>query len=109
MSYDFSMKTNHCPLCDRYDEHGDLNYTYNVSPMFRLALGDSGVHQLAKMKAPEAIDLLDRGIRDMDRNPQAYEALNPSNGWGSFEGARMCLVTIKEWFEKYPDGTLIVE
>ena len=105
MSYDFSMKK----MVTQEVEIEELNYTYNISPMFRLALGENGIHELEDVSHDVALDLLDIAIRDMEENPEDYKALNPTNGWGDAEGAKMCLVTIREWFRKHPDCTFVIE
>jgi len=104
MSYDFSMEQE----VTKVEEVAELNYTYNVAPMFIRALGSGGIHKLVGIPHFEAIQLLTAGIKDMDAHPKSYEELNPENGWGNFEGARMCLVTIRDWFLKYPDATFTI-
>lgn len=36
--------------------------------------------------AAEIIPILKHGIDKMKRNPEIYKELNPSNGWGDYEG-----------------------
>lgn len=72
----------------------DTNCTFNVSPMFRLALGKDGIKQLNELSRENCIILLQDGIKDMKENPEIYKKLNPENGWGSYEGALETLENI---------------
>ena len=72
----------------------DINYTFNVAPMFQLALGKGGIKQLNELNREEAIKLLKVGIKDMEENPEIYKKLNPENGWGNYEGALNTLIKI---------------
>jgi hypothetical protein len=82
--------------------------TYNLAPMFHLAgfyeamknetggagnfaevcLGQ-GRQRLDRppMTGAELAPIVRKGLADMNARPEAYEALNPPNGWGSFAGA----------------------
>jgi hypothetical protein len=62
------------------------NYTANVSGMWADALG----HRLADLKgrtAGDCIDTLRRAVADMENRPEHYQAMNPPNGWGNYDGA----------------------
>lgn len=37
-------------------------------------------------KAQDAIIILEKGLNELESNPEKYRLLNPSNGWGSYEG-----------------------
>lgn len=62
------------------------NYTSNVAPMWRKAMpktdGLAGMHG---MIAKDAAAVLRAGIARMEAEPDAYRALNPTNGWGGFD------------------------
>jgi len=80
MSYDISL------VKGEKEVYND-NYTYNVSPMFRDAIGGGGLHELYDKKAVEVIPMLENAITKMKNNPEHYEVMNPSNKWGNYEGA----------------------
>ena len=85
------------------------NYTYNVAGMFADALsvdpalsmsdgisrimgfdgsdGPYGVHRFHGAPCVEAAGPLAEGVRRMEADPAHYRAMNPDNGWGSYEGA----------------------
>lgn len=71
------------------------NYTYNVSPMYVDALGYSLGDLDGKMSG-NVIEELSLGIEKMKQNPKKYIDMNPSNGWGDYEGALQFLVNIYE-------------
>lgn len=64
----------------------DQNITYNVGGMFRLALGRP-LRDFDGAPAVEACSIFRQGQRDMEDRPDVYKAMNPPNGWGSYEGA----------------------
>ena len=78
------------------------NYTSNVAQMYFDALGGDGIRQFAGMKAKDAIPILREGVRKMRENPEKYKDMNPSNGWGDYEGALELLEWMLEKCEKYP-------
>ncbi len=102
------------------------NITYNVDPMFALALdgdADRGIQNggdvvlrrkdpalrrfIGKRAGdPDVIDALLGAVSVMEGEPEKFRALNPPNGWGDYEGAvdymrRFCLAC-----EQYPDATI---
>lgn len=104
MSYDFSVRI---PAGNKDAYVGDMNYTYNVSGMFRKALGCS-VRDLEKKQLGEHRDRLRKACADMAAHPEDYEAMNPPNGWGDAEGAAHVLRTILQWSIDYPNGYLAI-
>lgn len=63
-----------------------FNYTYNVRPMFVLAVRDGlySIHDLSGHSALMKLRLIRSAMED--HYPAILE-LNPSNGWGDFDGA----------------------
>ena len=90
---------------------GSINYniTYNVSPMFYLALdSEDGLRGLNELKCSEAIPKLQRAIEYFDNHWADMMSLNPKNGWGSADGARELLSDLLRDCFRYPDSTIIV-
>lgn len=85
-----------------------LNYTYNVAPMFRLALGDEGLRGLHGKTGLEAGGMLIVGITHMRGQRQQYLPLNPENGWGDYEGALDFLVRLLRVCTAHPKATVVV-
>ena len=65
----------------------DLNYTFNVSPMYYDAIGEIGMRGLSGMGGDEAYPILVDAIKKMKDSPDKYKEMNPPNGWGNYEGA----------------------
>lgn len=88
----------HCPA--------DIgNYTSNVSPMWTHALG----YELADLKdrlAADALPDLQRAVAAMEADPDKYEAMGPTNGWGGYEGAHRYLRDLRDACATHP-GTAI--
>lgn len=92
----------------------DHNYTWNVSRMYDKAFsrtldGDGGLSTLAGMKADLAGTLIDRVLHEMEANASVYQAMNPANGWGSFDGAMEFLRKIRRDCLAHPACVVRVE
>jgi hypothetical protein len=75
MSYDMSIG-------DR-----SFNYTYNVSGMWYDCYPDEGIRKHYGLSGFDALPVL-RKLRDhMEENKERLVEMNPSNGWGDFDGA----------------------
>lgn len=63
------------------------NHTYNVYPMYKKAIGGGLTEILNSKICSEVIPILRKGVLEMTENPAMYKAMNPKNGWGSYETA----------------------
>ncbi len=110
MSYDFSMSVNVGTERDpKWMDVGNFaaNYTYNVSPMFRLAFdGGKGINVLHMETGAKCAEFLDKAIERMAADPDEYGKLNPENGWGSYDGALTLLRTLRGWCEEAPGALM---
>ncbi len=87
MSWDATLRVPGVPWATR-----DWNYTHNTNRMINAALEDAGVvvdetwwKMLDGLTGTQGLDLLTT-IRDQfDAEPARYRAMNPENGWGSFD------------------------
>jgi hypothetical protein len=77
------------------------NYTANVSPMWTRALGEP-LADLHGRTAGGVVEQLDRAIAAMQAAPGEYEAMNPANGWGRFEGALNYLRDLRAACAEHP-------
>ena len=75
------------------------NYTYNISPMLRLAWDGAGMNDLDGKTARAAAPLLAAAIVSMTNDPKRFDVLNPENGWGNRDG---CV----EWLQGILDDCL---
>ena len=84
----------------------DMGYTYNISPMLRAA----GIHtrDMNEKTGEELSPLLDLAISRMQLDPEKYEAMNPENGWGDYEGAVNCLRKILSACVRHPRARIRV-
>lgn len=83
----------------------NTNITYNLSPMYYKAIDkDKGLKKLKGMTCKQALPIIDNAIKDMFENKKEYEKLNPSNGWGSYEGLLETFREIRNVCEDNPDG-----
>jgi hypothetical protein len=106
MSYDFRM------IVDAGGEtpgivFDDLNYTYNVSPMYYDAFdGNKGVNILQGKTGEECIPWLETAIKKFKADPEKYQKLNPKNGWGDYSGALRVLEELLMWCQEAPKANM---
>lgn len=75
--------------------------TYNLGPMFALALGKP-IREIEGQTAADVIPLLEKATAAMKRAPAKFKKLNPENGWGSYEGALESLCWLLEMCQEHP-------
>lgn len=86
------------------------NITYNLSDMYYKCIDkELGLKKLNGLSSKEALPIVKRAIEDMIENKEEYEKLNPSNGWGSYDGLLRDLRNLKESCEQIPDGVIEVD
>lgn len=83
----------------------ETNITYNLAKMYYKAIDkDLGLKKLKGMNCKDALPIIEKAIKDMVENKEEYEKLNPSNGWGSYEGLLKDFREIRNVCEDNPDG-----
>ena len=103
MSFDISMHYPDLPG-NRMPDNNYRNPTYNIAPMFALAIGEEeGIRFLDGKTGRECRPILKRAILDMESNMSVYRDLNPENGWGRAEDAVSVLRTLFQWTCMAPD------
>ena len=107
MSWDATLyrvvKVDHCPDCGHElspprteeSELGWWNTTHNVAPMIYRALEAAGIplakeetwwQRFSGMTAGEGREYLSAVIVQLEADPERFQAMNPPNGWGSYDG-----------------------
>lgn len=92
----------------------DMNYTSNVSKMWRKALegatiGRFQVESLGDMDGITArlcVPALWHAVAAMNADPLTYQAMDPANGWGDWGGAREFLEKLAKACELHPNATV---
>lgn len=88
------------------------NYTHNCNTMAHVA----GLYY--PVWRPDEIDInfahqlipyLRKGIAEMERDPKKFVALNPSNGWGSYDTFLPWLKNYLQACEKYPKAFVLAD
>lgn len=102
MSWDVSL------ICDGHEDVDCGNYTSNVAPMYKKALGISFRDIDGQLASGVALTLT-HGIIEMTSNPRVYRNMNPENGWGNYEGALWFLAKIIRECLFYPEFKVKVE
>ena len=85
----------------------ESNYTFNVYAMLQLVFpGENGIYCMTGEPANYCIITLQQAIMRLEHDPPRYIALNPPNGWGSYEGCLKWLRNILSHCEQHPLATL---
>jgi hypothetical protein len=82
------------------------NYTSNVSPMWTLALTEvmgerTRLSDTEGWSCERAAPILAKALAVMERDIDALRALEPSNGWGDYEGAAKYLGRVSALCERF--------
>jgi hypothetical protein len=83
-----------------------INYTTNVSGMYKAAMGGGGIRQLAGKTGRECLAILRLAILAMEDDPAKYKSMNPSNGWGDSESAIGLLRELSAWCVEAPRAVM---
>lgn len=93
---------------------GEWSYTGNVGPMICEALGVADAQdalpastgswhaRLDGLRGDRGADLLNRILRRLEANPARFEAMNPPNGWGTYDGLLKVLSDMRDAVGEYP-------
>jgi hypothetical protein len=82
------------------------NYTMNVSPMWRDALGGQLLREYHEAPCSEAAGPLAAAVERMETDPDRYQAMNPPNGWGDYDGALEFLRKLRDACVEHPAGRI---
>lgn len=82
------------------------NYTSNCGPMWRAAGAD--LAEFHGKTAAECLPILEAAITEMRAYPARYRAMNPGNGWGSYERLLPALGELASAFRSHPKATVEV-
>ncbi|MEO3856157.1 hypothetical protein [Acrocarpospora sp. B8E8] len=85
------------------------NYTMNVFPMWADALNGMSLREYHHALCSEAAGPLADGVKRMEADPEKYRAMNPSNGWGDYEGALNYLRAVAEACAAHPKCRIVVD
>lgn len=84
----------------------EWNYTSNCAAMWRHAGAD--LAEFDGLEGGEAAFLLAPAIARMEIDPEAYQAMNPKNGWGSYRTLVPALKELLTQFRAHPRATVKV-
>jgi len=85
-----------------------INITHNVTPMWIKAECYDALYNSDGMLAEETLPIIERAINEMLPNGPEYSLLEPSNGWGSYDGALVFLMNWRDLLRLYPKGIICV-
>lgn len=114
MSADFGASTPGCEGCGCTGHRlGDWNLTYNLTPMLKAA-GFPGWSEVVSERRSDGllptgantVPIFEAVLAELRANPEKYRAMNPPNGWGTYEGAVEVFADYIEKVGPHPDATV---
>ncbi len=106
MSYDLELRIHTGVGMARIDTGRGFNYTYNVRDMLE-AVGIV-FNDLRGKPMSEVSLVFNKGIAKLKKDPEKYKAMNPENGWGSYETLVPFMEEMNHVFSKHPKATFRV-
>lgn len=105
MSLDLSLQK-HCEHCNKTDSALEWNYTYNVAPMwYAIYPHHKNMLPIEGLSGKNAMVFILGAIDAMEADMPRFEAMNPSNGWGSAKSFLQKLKELAKACDDYPDYT----
>lgn len=98
MSLDFSFL--------RTETVFDINVTHNLVPMWKEAGVYDCLYNSERLTPAMILPILEIGLAYMKAQPERFKALNPSNGWGSYENAIGVLEAIISACRQHPKSKI---
>ena len=107
MSLDLWMEAEPCKTCGRSgDPDFSWNYTHNVSKFWYSLYPESekwlNIHG---MTGEESLPVLNKFLEELQADPDRFIAMNPENGWGSYDTFVPRLKELIEAANEYPKCT----
>lgn len=102
---DFGMED--APLIRAHARTGnnEFNLTYNLTPMLRAA-GMDPWKDFIGLSAQVAGRQWLHVLKTLNAYPTRFKAMNPENGWGSYDGAVEVLAALVDACIVYPDAVI---
>jgi hypothetical protein len=120
MSYDLQIhvKSEGCDIYPVIAEPELSSPTYNLGKMFRACMdwqygqcekGEDGEYHTCYYRCDEALPKIERGINELRTNREAYKLYEPDNGWGTLDGARRALESLRDCIYKQAEKKIPLE
>ncbi len=90
----------------KYSPDG-INYTHNVNGMIRAAGMDWSAEAIRKMTCEQFAHEVRLVFKVWDANPDRFRAMNPENGWGSYDSLRAALEEFVDKCDYFPGCRLV--
>ncbi len=90
MSLDLWLASPICDTCQHQESTDSFNCTYNVNPMwYEIYPNQNHMVDVDGLTGKESLPLLECALDMLNRTPEKFIAMNPSNGWGSYDSFKV--------------------
>lgn len=104
-----------CSCGQSHDVPTNIVYEANITHNLTAMADEAGIYQAIWRpeennfkKASDIFDIVDKGVRDMDKRPLHYRKFNSENGWGTYEDFVPWLEDLRDALEEYPNAIISV-
>ena len=104
MSLDIYVREPDCEHCGHKGASTNINITYNLGRMWRAAGFDDAACD--EGEAGEIVHMIELAIANLRADPERFRAMNPANGWGTYEGLIDALDLLRAACTAHPNGRL---
>ena len=94
---------------------GEEVYSANITHNLNTMADAAGIYEalwrpeeLGISKAGDLVETLEKGLRALIAEPPKFQAMNPSNGWGNYEGLVSFVENYLEACRKHPEAQVRV-
>ena len=89
----------------------EANITHNLNKM----ADNAGIYQalwrpeeINAVYAKDIIDIVEKGLNELNKNPSYFEQFNSPNGWGTYKHFVPFVANYLEALKKYPESKIEV-
>lgn len=112
MSLDVYLEVDGCSSCGRSaSEVFHWNVTHNLSKMADAAGIYLAMWRPSELReGPRGVDLVEAlraGVAALRADPEKFEAMNPSNGWGDYDGLLAAAEAYLASCVRYPNARVV--
>lgn len=111
--YIFLVTVKTCPHCGQETGEPEESYSTNITHNLINMADAAGLYMclwypsdIGIYKASQLIPLLEKGIKDMEKNPEMFKEFNAPNGWGTYEQFLPWLKELLAACQEYPNSNV---
>lgn len=102
MGVDLYLIDKPCKTCGHQEEHESFYCTYNLSPMWKVVYPGECLLQIDNLTSDKALKKIIKMQSELIDHKSKFLELNPSNGFGTYDGFLNLINELIDECVKYP-------